>query len=183
MKPINYFQFIIVALLLLTITLIGCNKKSSNPVSYVDGYQPDYNELQGTSYTGNFFPVAEGKQWNYTGAVDGSMNIKMSGTYYGQKMDTTITEPLDYSDCIAVSHILPPISATLSGKPYTLYPEEGYAYLGMEDTYEEIIRYYEITDSIVYIRAIPEQDVPVLSIRTYRHPPAELVHRSPKKAQ
>ena len=158
MRVKTIFQLTIIVFIMATLILSACDKKSSNPVSYVDGYQPDYNEEKGTSYTGNFFPVAEGKEWHYSGSMEGTMKLKMKGSYYGQNFDTTMVEPMNYPYCVAVSKILRSISATLGETSYTLFPEEQYADLGMESAYTEIVRYYEVTDSVVYIRAVPGDD-------------------------
>jgi len=146
--------FFLLVLLILTIA-VNCGDKKSNPASYVDDYEPDYNEATGTSYSGNFFPVEEGDEWHYTGSMYGYSKMKFSGTYYGQKINETEEDSLDYPYCVGLSRILSPITANLSDGIYTLYPEEGYSDLGMEYAESEIIRYYEVTDSIVYIRAIP----------------------------
>lgn len=156
MKSRSFIYIVIISFLILFVIFIGCDKKKkSNPVSYVDRYEPDYNEEKGTSYTGNFFPIAAGKQWNYYGTMDGIMKMKIKGNYGGQSINETETDTMDYPYCEALSRILPSVDVVLGGELCSLYPEEGYARFSSEYSYPEIIRYYEVTDSIVYIRAVP----------------------------
>ena len=138
------------------------SKKSSKKTSfpYVNNYQAEYTEAKGTKYTGDFYPIAPGKEWRYTGSMTGSDRITLKGKENGMPIDTTFTEYYNSNYVQAISHILAPVTATLSQKTYTLLPEEGYADIDLgytsTNSYPETMRYYEKTPAIVYIRAVPD---------------------------
>ncbi|MBN2010814.1 hypothetical protein JW960_15815 [candidate division KSB1 bacterium] len=152
----NTFRHVVLFSLIVFLFLLACSKdKKSNPLSYVDRYNPKLTATKGTTYTGNFLPIAADNEWDYTGVMSGLYTIKISGTYAGQPVNETDQDTLDNSYCFAVSRILSPIQATLSGISYSLLPEQGEADLGINSSESKIMRYYQATDSVVYIRAVP----------------------------
>ena len=160
MKEKMFSQLFIFTIVIAFLIFYSCDKNSnSNPVSYIDGYQPDYTEAKGTSHTGTYFPVTEGLMRYYTGWMDGYITTKLNGTYGGQKIDESFADSLSSYECFLYTRILAPVPVLLSGQTYSLFPEEQVANLGLDEPtyFEEIIRYYEIDteDSTVYIRAVP----------------------------
>ena len=62
----------LVLTLISLILLTACNKDDkSNPVSYVDKYAQTVSltEAEGTSYTGDYFPIEEGYICHYSGSA------------------------------------------------------------------------------------------------------------------
>lgn len=130
--------------------IVGCGKNS--PTSFIDDYKPPYTDAGGTVFEGDYFPLATGNQWDYSGEMimNGSLTMAMMGTNQIEPIDDTTT----VSSKVTVGT---QESLVLSGGTYMVYPvtetsEPFDATTNPETT--TYVRYFENKNEVLNIRAV-----------------------------
>ncbi len=144
----KYLYGSLMVLTILSITLLtGCKKDEGNPAagpSYVDSYTVTLTEPEGTTYSGDFFPIVAG----YTCSFEGTANIQSTSSSPFGASDTTFSGPAYGS-----LQVLHRRAVTLPSGTMQLYPvvdETDAPGQYLADT----TRFFESDTDAVYIRAI-----------------------------
>lgn len=134
MSPSDLLPYLLFTAVLLT---TGCSNDS--PVSFVDGYTPDYLDETGTVYDGDYYPFAPGYQWNYDGSgnVTGNMTFHVPGQSFSEDIDTVLS-------VTSTVRVFPSTSITVSSGTYTVFPIEEMSYSDGEQNVTR--RYFENID-------------------------------------
>jgi len=149
-----YFFFIVVTIVL------SCANKKNNPLSFVDSYNPQLLDPQGTIYRGNYFPLSNGLKWNTGGTEEMSINNHIVITGPQGTIDTTDTNTTFTAlSCTSMTQAQQSIS--IGGKVFTVTPISRYTIVDMSGSSDSLAstEYYETTDSAVIIRAYMEKTI------------------------
>ena len=145
---------VLASILVVIISFASCKKDKVEP-SFVDDYNAPLTEEKGTEHLGDYFPLAEGYSWNYSGREETVGESTISGGGYNET--EPINEGYNISNYIKVN---PLESITLTSGNYNLYPiEESY------DAYGYDYRYYEKTSDAVYCRAFKVDGSEILEVK------------------
>jgi hypothetical protein len=149
------FSFALCSLLV----LIACGKKATNPVSFVDGYQPQYLAAKGTTFSGEYCPLIPGSSClaEGTGNQFATNNISTRGQGISKDTitrDSSLNFPISF-----MTFVEPQQTIQVAGKACSVVPLRGISYAtsnGIPDT-SEMTNFYEITDSAIFTRAMSEK--------------------------
>jgi hypothetical protein len=134
----------------------GCSSdEESAPLSFIDGYSVNLTEPEGTTYTGDFFPIEEGYTCNYTGSVDMLTRITIPG--YDPIEEPTIAPSMGMLKVLALRDI------PLGGGLVALYP-----IVDLTEMQGEVVsdtsRFFDKDAEAVYVRAIKMSDGSYLEV-------------------
>lgn len=127
----HYMKWLQLAMAIILTLQVSC-KKDKDEESFVDDYNPSLTEASGTSYTGDYYPLASGYYWTWSGTA------KTTGNTMGVPMD----ESESVSAYMSVGNQQ---QLTLSSGTYTVFPTT---------ESEGLQRYFEKTNSGVNLRAM-----------------------------
>jgi hypothetical protein len=148
--------FKLLFLLFLITCLISCSEDDeSNPLSFVDGYSVSLTEPEGTTYSGDFFPLQEGHTLNYSGAVDMITELSIPGEEPSK--ESTVAPALGMLKVLALQNI-PLQSGTIP-----LYPIVDLSEIQGEIT-ADTSRYFDKDEEAVYVKAIKMSDGSYLEV-------------------
>ena len=153
----NLINFIILLTIISILVLTGCSSdESENPLSFIDAYTVDLLETEGTSYTGDYFPIEEGHTCNYSGFV--IMQTKMVIPGYDPINEPTISPTLGMLKVLALRNIPLP-SGTMP-----LYPIVDLTDMQGEIT-ADTSRFFSKDDEAVYVKAMKLSDGSYLEVQ------------------
>jgi hypothetical protein len=140
-KFVNYS--ILASTLVILVLLSSCTKDSDDP-DYVDDYIPTLTENSGISYTGDYFPFANGNYWTWSGTAT------ITGFVEASAMGESEKSPIDEtSSAYSYMTVGSPISLILNSGTYTVFPA---------DEPGDASRYFIKTDTSLLIKAIKYLD-------------------------
>jgi len=150
----NHSSIILVSLLS-TLFVLSCANKSTQPLSYVDSYQPTLTDTKGTIYSGNYYPLTTGLKWTSSGTENMFMNIHTSGKVQGITIDTVEKDTVA-STVSMLQYTQASQAMTLGGHSYTVVPVKMIStdLNGSSLDSIKMTGFYETTDSSVYLRAM-----------------------------
>jgi hypothetical protein len=153
----KYFYGSLAALTILSIIFLPGCKKDETPAapSYVDAYTVTYTDPAGTSYSGNFFPIAAGYGCYYTGHANITMTENIPGS--APTSDSVV------GPAYGSLQVLRPVSITLQSGTYQLYPVIDAADI-QGTSNADTSRFFMKDTQAVYVKAIKLPDGSYLEV-------------------
>jgi hypothetical protein len=149
-RVLSFISFTIV------VYLTGCSSdENENPLSFIDGYSVDLLESEGTTYSGDYFPLEEGYTLNYTGSVD--MLTEMTIPGYDPIEEPTI------SPALGMLKVLPLRDIPLASALISLYPIVDLSEIQGEIA-SDTSRFFNKDAEAVYVKAIKMSDGSYLEV-------------------
>ena len=147
----------------------GTDKNGASPLSptgslYVDSHRPAYTDTFGTTYEGDYYPVAAGYRWDYAGPVSVTTTYSVTGTLEGQQVNEQDRET-DSGIGRGFRVIRPRRRIRLPSGEYTVYPEQFMSSFWDPYSYDETVRYLEKLGDAVYVRAFEGTDGQLVEVR------------------
>jgi hypothetical protein len=151
MKKLN-----LLLIFLAMIYLTGCSDdEENNPLSFIDKYNVDLTEPEGTTYVGDFYPLYEGYALYYTGSVDMLTEMDIPG------MDP-IEEPT-IAPAVGMLKVLAQREIPLKSGTIPLFP-----IVDLTDVQGQITadtsRFFDKDAEAVYVKAIKMSDGSYLEV-------------------
>ncbi|MEJ2627804.1 MAG: hypothetical protein P8078_04530 [bacterium] len=137
----NPSRYLLILITASVIFYLNCDDKS-NPLSFVDDYTVTLTEAEGTTYTGNYFPL-ENSWDSYSGSISMKTRTEIPGSEPIEELiDESIWEDI---------RILAPCNIPLSSGIVSLYPISEFNFLihGYSDT----TRFFMKDAQAVYLKA------------------------------
>jgi len=135
---------------------IACSKKDTNPVSFVDGYQPQYLAAKGTTFSGEYCLLIPGISCLAEGNGNQFAMDNISERGQGISIDTTTRDSSLNFPISCMTYVEPQQIIQVSGRTDSVVPLKGIAYTtsnGITDT-SETTYFYKITDSAIFTGAM-----------------------------